>query len=29
MFNGTLTHAEIAGERDMPHKDLDLLLAAL
>jgi hypothetical protein len=24
-----MTHAGIAGERGMPHKDLDLLLAAL
>jgi alanine dehydrogenase len=29
MFNGSMTHAGIAGERGMPHKDLDLLLAAL
>ena len=29
MFNGTLTHQEIAGERGLPWKPLDLLSAAL
>jgi hypothetical protein len=29
MFNGTLTHPGIAAELGMPHKDLELLLAAL
>ncbi len=27
MYGGVLTHAGIAGERGLPHKDLDLLLA--
>jgi hypothetical protein len=29
MFNGTLTHQDIAGERGLPWKPLDLLSAAL
>lgn len=28
MYGGVLTHAGIAAERGMPHKDLDLLLAS-
>ena len=29
MFNGTLTHEELAVDRGMPWKPLDLLTAAL